>query len=181
MMVREKLGRDFSVTSIVFTSLVQNVWFSHKFLSHIFLLVADECTIKKTDDESGFSDQFAYNSFHTMESVCMSCQDGVCEEIFNDATPCQDGRTANGEDDDMGVCKAYKRMSKEWQYAKAKKKSKLPIILFCMIIVGVLSFLSYSYYVRHKNANLASTKTALLETEKDSTPTSGGDYTSANA
>ena len=113
-----------------------------------------------------------------MESVCMSCQDGVCEEIFNDATPCQDGRTANGEDDDMGVCKAYKRMSKEWQYAKAKKKSPLPIIVLCLIIVSVICFLSYSYYVRHKNANSASTKTALLETENDAAAaTPGGDYT----
>ena len=111
----------------------------------------------------------------------MSCQDGICEEIFDGATPCVDGRTANGEEDDMGVCKAYKRMAKEWQYAKAKKKSKLPLVLFCMIVVGLFSFLSYSYYVRHKNANSASTKTALLETEKDSSPTSGGNYASSNA
>ena len=109
----------------------------------------------------------------------MSCQDGVCEEIFDEATLCQDGRTVDGADDDMGVCKAYKRMSKEWQYAKAKKKSHLPLILFIVFVVGLVSFLSYSYFVRHKNANLASTKTALLETEKDAAapPTPAGEYT----
>lgn len=136
-------------------------------------MLTDECTIKKSDDESGFAEQFGYNSFHTMESVCMSCQDGVCDEIANDATPCLDGRTADGQDDDMGVCKAYKRMSKEWQYAKAKKKSPLPIILFILILVSIFGFLAYSYYVRHKYANMGSTKTALLEAEKEaSTPAS---------
>lgn len=152
------------------------------FFDLIFRFASDECTIKKSEDQSSFSEQFSYNAFHTMESVCMNCQDGICQEVFNDATQCADGRTANGADDDMGVCKAYKRMAKEWQYAKAKKKSKLPIVLFCLIVIGLLSFLSYSYYVRHKNANSASTKTALLETEKtNSAPTSGGDYTSSTA
>ena len=146
-----------------------------------FCLSAEECTIKKSDDQSGFSDQFSYNAFNTVESVCMSCQDGVCEHILDDATQCADGRTANGGEDDMGVCKAYKRLSKEWQYAKAKKKSPAPIIFFCLLLFSVFCFLSYSYYVRHKNANTASTKTALLEAEKDFTPASGANYTSSNA
>jgi len=129
------------------------------------LFYDDECTIKKSDDDSGYSEQFAYNSFRTMQSVCMNCADGVCEEMFNDATSCVDGKTADGGQDNMGVCKSYKRLSKEWQYAKAKKKSPLPVILLAFVLVGLLCFLSYSYYVRHKNANLASTKTALLEAE----------------
>ena len=112
-----------------------------------------------------------------MESVCLSCEDGICEEILNDATTCVDGRAADGGEDDMGVCKTYKRMSKEWTFSSAKKKSPLPLIIFFMVLFGLLGFLSYSYYVRHKNANLASTKTALLETERDSSKpetTTGG-------
>jgi len=127
--------------------------------------LTDECTIKKSDDESGYSEQFNYDSFRTIQSVCMNCADGVCEEMFNDATSCVDGKTADGSADNMGLCKSYKRLSKEWQYAKAKKKSPLPVILLGLVLVGLLCFLSYSYYVRHKNANSASTKTALLEAE----------------
>ena len=102
-----------------------------------------------------------------MESVCMNCADGVCEEMFNDATSCVDGKVANGGEDDMGVCKSYKRLTKEWQYASAKKKSKMPVFLLSMVLVCLFCFLSYSYYVRHKNANQYSTKTALLEAERD--------------
>lgn len=143
-------------------------------------MTSDECTIKKSDDESDFGDQFAYNSFHTMESVCINCKDGVCDELFNGAMSCQDGKTANGENDNMGVCKAYKRMSKEWQYSKGKKKSPLPLLIFVMLVFGTGGFLSYTYYVRHKNANSSSTKTALLETEKDAAPPTapqGNNYT----
>jgi hypothetical protein len=102
-----------------------------------------------------------------MESVCINCQDGVCDELFNGATSCVDGKTANGEADNSGVCKTYKRMSKEWQYAKAKKNYHLPFLFLCMTLIGLTFFLSYSYYIRHKNANSSSTKTALLETEND--------------
>jgi hypothetical protein len=102
-----------------------------------------------------------------MESVCMDCQDGVCDEITDGAMSCVDGADANGQEDDMKVCKTYKRVSKNWEYAKAKKKSPVPVVLFCMVFFSVFVFLSYSYFVRHKNANSASTKTALLETERD--------------
>lgn len=107
----------------------------------------------------------------------MNCEDGVCDDIADGAMACMDGKTVNGEEDDMGVCKTYKRMSKEWSYAKAKKKSPVPIIVFSMFLVSVFVFLAYTYYVRHKNANTGSTKTALLEAENQASPSSpGGDY-----
>jgi hypothetical protein len=111
-----------------------------------------------------------------VENWCTYCDnndnnDGGDNDICNadggfmqDAYQCVDGRNVNenvaegGDDGDgeMNICKTYKKVSKEWSYAQAKKKSPWAIIISVLVLVNVFLFLSYTYYVRHvKAAELA--------------------------
>jgi hypothetical protein len=84
--------------------------------------------------------------------------DDVCNAdggFMQDAYQCVDGRNVNenvdGDDEEaeMQICKTYKKVSKEWSYAQAKKKSPWPIIILVLVLVNIFLFLSYTYYVRH--------------------------------
>ena len=144
------------------------------FHSLVLTPITDECTIKKNEDSTGFGDSFAYNAFMTVERAQLDCTYAdICQDALGgEALTCVDGYNVNGNVDDgeLNVCKTYKKVSKEWQYAKAKKKSPLPIILFFLILLSIFFFLSYTYFVRHRRANQASTKTALMEADHAGEP-----------
>ena len=134
-----------------------------------FCNFTEDCTIKKNED--GFGDNFAYNAFTTVERAYLDCSvSDLCEEALtnNAALECVDGYNvnANQDDGDMNVCKTYKKVSKEWQYAKAKRKSPMPFLLGFLFLVSVFLALSYTYFHRHNKANQNSTKTALMEAEQ---------------
>jgi len=106
----------------------------------------------------------------TVEKAWMDCSASeLCEEALAEggALECVEGQNVNANQDDssMYACKTYKRVSKEWQYAKAKRKSPIPIVFFMAFLVGSFMTFSYTYFVRHSKANQASTKTALMEAE----------------
>jgi hypothetical protein len=152
----------------------------------------EDCTIKKSDDESGFRNNFGYNTFQTVENWCTYCDnndnnDGGDSDVCNadggfmqNAYQCVDGRNVNSyvaEDDDDGVemdiCKTYKKVSKEWSYAQAKKKSPWPIIISVLVLVNVFLFLSYTYYVRHVKAAEQHASSAGTSSNNNNTSSSG--------
>jgi hypothetical protein len=152
--------------SALFFSSGSDIFFSFFFVW--FLLYTEDCTIKKSDDESGFRNTFGYKTFQALEGWCTYCDnnennDGGDDDVCNadggfmqDAYQCVDGRNVNenvdeddGDEAEMQICKTYKKVSKEWSYAQAKKKSKWPIIILVLVLVNIFLFLSYTYYVRH--------------------------------
>jgi len=131
------------------------------------VISTEECTVKNGGDNTGFEHNFAYNSFQTVQGLCMNCDSGLCTGIVEDedAVTCVDGSAANGENDDMKVCKTYKRFSKEWEYAKKRGKSKMPMIVTALIILLTFLFLAYSYFIRHRS--YPASKTALLHDQTE--------------
>mmetsp|Transcript_19187 Transcript_19187/g.24693 ORF Transcript_19187/g.24693 Transcript_19187/m.24693 type:complete len:342 (+) Transcript_19187:261-1286(+) len=122
----------------------------------ISLFYDDECTVKRNDD-SGYSGNFGYNTFLSMESICMDCADGICDDI-EETLECEDGKNQNyNVDDEMYACKAYKKAAKEWTYAKARHDKKLGLIVLVVAFSSIFLFGSYTYFVRHKNAEKAAT------------------------
>jgi len=113
----------------------------------------DECTIKSTQ----YDNDFAFNTFGTIETMCVDCSYGDCDDLYENTYHCYNGVDQQGGDDDMPVCKTFKKASKEWTYAKAKGKNKFVPVLITVLVLGALgcvfSFLSYTYYVRHKRAS----------------------------
>jgi hypothetical protein len=128
----------------------------------IGLFYDDECTVKTTASyEAGFD----YSTFKTIESSCLSCADGVCEELYNDALYCQDGNTlSNNNNDNMPICKTFNNVYKT--YEKRKKELKiLPFVIIGLVTVACVVSASYTYYVRHQRK--ATTPLANLDQTAD--------------
>lgn len=113
----------------------------------IGLFYDDECTVKTAVT---YDIGFSYGTFKAIENSCISCSDGLCENLYEDALHCVDGNTMNGNDDDMPVCKTYKTMAAR-TYSERKKKLKiLPFVIVPLVLVGCIVSSSYTYYVRHQ-------------------------------
>lgn len=122
----------------------------------IGLYYDEDCTMKSHEYENNF----AFNTFGTIEGMCVDCSNGYCDDLYGDAYHCYNGydQAGNG-DDDMPVCKTFKKATKEWTYATAKSKNKFVPILITVLVFGALgsvfAFLSFTYYIRHKRAEEA--------------------------
>jgi hypothetical protein len=134
--------------------------------------LADACTIKRTD-QSDFSDGFSYNTFETIQSMCTDCSDtDMCSDFSQSSLICNDGTNdnANVDEDGMQVCKRYKQASKERIYAKDKRKLPLSmdIVFLAVFLCGLSTFLSYTYYLRHRNRrdNSGDKDSSLMENEE---------------
>jgi hypothetical protein len=113
----------------------------------IGLFYDDECTVKTA---ATLDNGFTYATFKTIENSCISCADGLCEDLYDDALHCVNGNTMNGNDDDMPVCKTYKNTAAR-MYSERKKQLKiLPFVIAALVLVGFIVSSSYTYYVRHK-------------------------------
>jgi len=115
----------------------------------IGLFYDDECTVKK-DDVTGYGENFAYDTFLATQNICMSCADGICDDM-EQSLECLDGKNQNyNVDDEMYACKAYKKAAKEWTYAKARGDKKVGLIVLSLLLIGLFLMGAYTYFVRHK-------------------------------
>jgi hypothetical protein len=112
----------------------------------IGLFYDDECTVKTaTTYDAGFD----YSTFKTIEASCLSCVDGLCEELYDDAVYCKGGNTLNNNDNDMPICKTFNSAYRT--YDKRKKELKiLPFVILGLVTFGCILSGSYTYYIRHQ-------------------------------
>lgn len=115
----------------------------------IGLFYDDECTVKSSSE---YDLEFSYNSFETVENICIDCSlDDTCGDLYAASSHCLNGKTYYGDDDDLPVCKTYKIATMEWVYAVRQKSIGGQVLLGVMVVAftGMFGFLVYSYYVRH--------------------------------
>jgi len=131
----------------------------------------EECTVKSTRDYEEVD--FEYSYFSSIQDLCVDCEqaEDVCQ-IDDDATICDgDGKTLQGDDDNMKICNKFYQVSKEHVYGKRRKKLKWQggvalILLFSICFCTA----SYTYFIRHKKAG---SKAPLSSADgQTSTPTS---------
>jgi len=110
----------------------------------------DECSIKASMIQQD------YPLFDALATFRMDCSNGnneMCEELMNNAISCDDND--GGDDEVVRLCNTARKAGRARNYARRKKWYQRPgrwfaLILLTGIVVGALSFLSYTYYVRHK-------------------------------
>jgi hypothetical protein len=113
----------------------------------------NECSVKATKD---FIQDLSYNYFRTMELIEVDCSSGFCDDLYKDSLFCDGGYSANG-DDDSKLCKAALEASKVRSFYKKPFYAKIHLkaFLFLGVVFGAaFSFLSYTYYVRHRRAKI---------------------------
>eukprot|EP00574_Skeletonema_japonicum_P003155 CAMPEP_0201722940 /NCGR_PEP_ID=MMETSP0593-20130828/7141_1 /ASSEMBLY_ACC=CAM_ASM_000672 /TAXON_ID=267983 /ORGANISM="Skeletonema japonicum, Strain CCMP2506" /LENGTH=326 /DNA_ID=CAMNT_0048213959 /DNA_START=88 /DNA_END=1068 /DNA_ORIENTATION=+ len=112
----------------------------------------EDCTVKASYSTPSFS----YDTFSSIESTCQDCSNGGCDEVYQDAHQCVNGRDATGNDDE-GICSAAKRATTAVDYSRVKHRHA-GAVLFVKVFVGMLvigliggaMFLTYTYYLRHR-------------------------------
>mmetsp|Transcript_12503 Transcript_12503/g.17955 ORF Transcript_12503/g.17955 Transcript_12503/m.17955 type:complete len:314 (+) Transcript_12503:137-1078(+) len=112
----------------------------------------EDCTVKA----SYATPSFSYDMFSAIESTCQDCSNGGCDDIYEDAHQCVNGRDITGNDDE-GICSAAKRATTEVDYSRVKNRHA-GAVLFAKVFVGMLviglvggaMFLAYTYYLRHR-------------------------------
>ncbi len=112
----------------------------------------EDCTVKASYSTPSFS----YDTFSSIESTCQDCSNGGCDEVYQDAHQCVNGRDVTGNDDE-GICSAAKRATTAVDYSRVKHRHA-GAVLFVKVFVGMLvigliggaMFLTYTYYIRHR-------------------------------
>ena len=123
-----------------------------------------------SDDSGGYGGKFSRNTFLSLEDMCISCDSGMCDNM-EQGFECVEGYNANANvEDDMKVCKTYKKVTKEWTYASPKRNYHIALLVFALFLVVLFCAGAYTYFVRHKRA---AAEKELHETSAmaDETPT----------
>ncbi|KAL7556812.1 hypothetical protein ACA910_005247 [Epithemia clementina (nom. ined.)] len=141
----------------------------------IGLYYDEECTVKKDEKSGGYGENFSRNTFFSMEEMCIPCESsGLCDDM-EQGLQCVEGKNVNENvDDDMKVCKTYKKVTKEWIYASPKRTYPVALCVMVMILASLFCFGSYTYYVRHKRA--AAEKALNETTVSEQTLAAKADY-----
>lgn len=132
----------------------------------------DECTIKtSTLQDSGFS----YNTFETMASVGVDCSlsNDVCQDLFGNAVLCEDGYAEENDEDDSKLCKAAKAANRVQTFYRKpfyKKAHLVPVFLLVFVLGFGISFMAYTYYVRHKRLQSEQAKVPMAELDGSHLP-----------
>lgn len=137
----------------------------------------DECTVKSTSSTMDFG--FEYGTFKGVQNTCLSCnpygngEDDVCQELYQEATHCSNGKDLSGADQELPICKSYQKAHKTRIYGKRKKSLHILEIAIAVILVGGLCWafltLSWTYYLRHRERK-ASAKVPLSAEDHISEP-----------
>jgi hypothetical protein len=120
----------------------------------------EECTIKTKNS----APDLKYYKFQTVENKCVDCGDaGYCNDLYQESYHCQNGNEARGKDDnDLNVCSTVKKYLYNHDYSsvrtrKSGEKAFLKVFfsLMALSIIGSAIFLTYTYYIRHRNGGEA--------------------------
>lgn len=117
----------------------------------------EECTIKTKNS----APDLKYYKFQTVENTCVECGDaGFCNELYQGSYHCMNGNEASGvkEDNDLNVCSTVKKYLYNHDYSSVKTRKsgekaflKVFFSLLALSVVGSAIFLTYTYYIRHRN------------------------------
>ena len=137
----------------------------------------DECMVKSSSASMGFG--FQYDTFRGLQNICLSCnaygngEDDVCQELYEEATHCSNGKDLTGEEEDMPICKTYEKAHQVHHYGKRRRDWRLAEIIIAVVVVGGFFWafltLSWTYYLRHR-AHKASAKVPLTKEDHISEP-----------
>jgi hypothetical protein len=107
----------------------------------------DQCTYKAELRSSNLA--LDYTLFQTLPSVSIDCSTGYCNELLNDAIDCLN---ADDNNDNSKICKAADKAGEVQLYArKRKQQMHMGLVLFTIVLISGFAFLSYTYYIRHRN------------------------------
>lgn len=141
--------------------------------------ILDECTVKKdsgSNEKESYGENFSRNTFFTMEEMAIPCDSGLCDAM-EEGFECVEGYNVNANiDDEMKVCKTYKKVTKEWTYALPRQKSHAAAVIFLALLLSCSCCCgSYIYYLRH--SKVASEKVHHDDSPPPEEPVSGkADY-----
>jgi hypothetical protein len=116
----------------------------------------DECTIKTKNS----APDFKYFKFQYVQNTCVDCAEaGYCDEIYQDSYHCINGKEASGKQgSDLDVCGTVKKLLYNHEYNSVRTRhsgEKVFLIVFFSLValsaIGGFIFLSYTYYIRHRN------------------------------
>ena len=129
----------------------------------------DECTIKTKNS----APDLKYYKFQVVENTCVDCGEAnYCNDIYQDSYHCQNGNEVSGmqEDNDLNVCSTVKKYLYNHDYSSVRTRKsgeraflKVFFSLLVLSIVGSALFLSYTYYIRHRNGGDALLTSDQLE------------------
>lgn len=118
----------------------------------------EECTIKTKNS----APDLKYYKFQTVENTCVDCGEaGYCNDLYQGSYHCMNGNEVSGmqEDNDLNVCSTVKKYlyNHDYSHVKTRKSGekaflKVFFTLLALSLVGSAIFLTYTYYIRHRNA-----------------------------
>ncbi|KAL7509034.1 hypothetical protein ACHAXN_007997 [Cyclotella atomus] len=116
----------------------------------------EECTIKTKNS----APDLKYYKFQTVVNNCVDCGEaGYCNDLYQEAYHCKNGAEASGkEDNELNVCSTVKKYLYNHDYSsvrtrKSGEKAFLKVFfsLLTLSVIGSALFLTYTYYIRHRN------------------------------
>jgi hypothetical protein len=120
----------------------------------------EDCTIKTKNTAPDLN----YYKFQTVESTCVDCNEAdYCNELYEGSYHCANGKDLSGnQDGNVDVCGTVKKYLYSHDYSNVKTRKsgekaflKVFFSLVALSLLGGFIFLTYTYYIRHRNGGAA--------------------------